>query len=143
MLQLIALIILLGSFVGISVMLFKKVPLLIELPVAESVGIGLFSKLKKRIKQLKRFSYFSVEAILQKVLLQTEKRANFWSTKLKQRAEKRDLSDDYWCKLKISTRSSSLSSRKRTVRKSVKSKPRAKTKVRKTSRKVKKSDTPG
>jgi len=107
--ELIAIIILLCSVVGMGVIIFRKIPLLVELPAVLSEKGEPFSlKLKKKIKELLPFKNFSYEVFLQKLIskirilsLKTDSQTFNWLQKLKERTKKEKLeNDNYWEKLK-------------------------------------------
>ncbi|PIR02213.1 MAG: hypothetical protein COV63_01685 [Candidatus Nealsonbacteria bacterium CG11_big_fil_rev_8_21_14_0_20_37_68] len=110
--MLIAIIILICSFLGILVILFRKIPALVE--ISSGVGISqpnVFSKLKNgAVNQVKSFSFNN---FLQKLLLRikiltlkTENKTGVWIEKLRQKTKEEEKtcdkgsSDNYWEQLK-------------------------------------------
>ncbi|MCK4454020.1 hypothetical protein KAU51_01560 [Candidatus Parcubacteria bacterium] len=70
MAALIATIILFGSLSGMAVILFRKVPVLVELPsIPGKEQEGLFLKTKRKIKELDFFEIFDFKNFLQKFLM--------------------------------------------------------------------------
>ena len=109
--ELIAIIILFSSFVGIGVIVFRKLPALVELPEMPSQfdfkKIPL--KLKEKIVILNPFKNFSNEIFLQKVVSKTrilalrmESKMSHWLQKLREQAQrkKEKQNDNYWKDLK-------------------------------------------
>jgi hypothetical protein len=111
MVELIAVIILMGSIFGMAIILFRKIPLIKKLP--ETAG-GLsfetkISKIKGKIKKIKYSESPSFEILLQKVLskirilsLKTEKKTSSWLQRLREKSIKKKENDKYWQKLKTS-----------------------------------------
>lgn len=108
-------IILVGSFVGISVVLFKKIPVLTEIEESSSESSESWqSKIKNIVQKIIQYfpgaEKFKYELYLQKTLskiriltLKTESQTGLWLEKLRQKAnQKNGLSQDnnYWQKLK-------------------------------------------
>lgn len=114
MLELIALALLITSFLGMIGIIFYKIPVLIELPQTEedkSEKESLFKKLKEKIKEffILAIKSFPLEKILQKILskiriltLKLENRIAIWLQKLREKAHKKktEESDNYWKRLK-------------------------------------------
>lgn len=107
MTEIIAAIILIGSLLGMGIIIRRKLPLVSELP--ETV-LGQKEPLAK-IKNLLPVKGFSSEIFLQKMLskiriltLKTENKTSNWLQKLREKSKKRKLfeEDDYWQKLKDS-----------------------------------------
>jgi len=110
MTELIATIILVSSLIGMAVILFRKIPVLVELPeisLQKEEG-KLFLRLKEKIKEISPFKSFSFEIFLQKLLskiriltLKIENKTANWLQKLRERAQKKKLENDhYWEELK-------------------------------------------
>ena len=113
MIELIATIILVFSFIGMGVILFRKIPVLVELPVLpQKKACPIILKFKEKIKTLNPFKNFSFEIFLQKILskiriltLKTDNKTSNWLQKLRERARKKKLeNDNYWEELKKSTK---------------------------------------
>ena len=69
MVELIVLIILIGSFLGIVIIFVKKIPVLVTLPLEEKTSKpNLFTKLKDKVLEKHPFKSFSFEIFLQKIL---------------------------------------------------------------------------
>ncbi len=118
MIELIATIILVGSLLGIVVILFRKIPVLAELPdyepsnVVISFPVRWCKNLKEKIKNISVFKSFSSEIFLQKILskirilsLRVENKIASWLQKLRERSlkEKNLENDNYWEELKKPT----------------------------------------
>lgn len=115
MIELIATIILVGSLLGMAVILFRKIPALAELPEVSAERFnwkGTFLGLKEKLKILNPFKSFSSEIFLQKILskiriltLRTENKTANWLQKLREKAlKKKNLeNDNYWEELKKPT----------------------------------------
>ena len=109
-----ATIILLLSLIGMGLILYRKTPLLVNLPevVKQPSTENLFSKLKNRIKNIPAIKSFSSDVFLQKIIskirilsLKTDAKTLNWLQKLREKAQKRKLSDvNYWLKIKKATR---------------------------------------
>jgi hypothetical protein len=108
MIEIIALIILLGSFVGMGVIVYRKIPVLIALPIRGNAIPRIFGSLKYRIKNNEAIKSFSVETILQRYLskimvfvLKIENKIGEWLMKLRQKniQKKTKFSNDYWQKI--------------------------------------------
>jgi len=112
--DLIAIIILVGSLVGMAVIIFRKIPVLVKLPVLpQKKEEKLLLKLKGKIKILNPFKNFSFEIFLQKILskirilsLKSENKIGSWLQRLRERSQrkKEEGNDNYWEKLKKSTK---------------------------------------
>lgn len=112
MLELIAIIILFGSFLGMTVILFQKIPVLEKMPIPEAPQERLSFQIKSKTKDL--FSSFSPESILHKFLLKfkililkTENKTSQLLKKLQKRAvekQEENDNDDYWKELKKAKR---------------------------------------
>ena len=112
--ELIALIVVCSSFIGISFLVLRAVPKLKEMPEPEA--IFLKKELKKKIREkteeaLKKNSNF-VESFLHKLLskvrilsLKTDKKTSEWITKLRERSLTRTKEiDNYWKEIKASVK---------------------------------------
>lgn len=115
MIVLIATIILGISFLGIIWILFRKIPVLLSLPVAPAKESFFFKRFQK-IKKINPFKNFSYEIFLQKILskirilsLRAENKTSGWLQKLRQKSqnkkEKENNNDNYWEELKKVTKS--------------------------------------
>lgn len=113
--ELIAIIILAGSLLGMKIILFRKIPILLKLPetTAGMPEESFFSSiLKKKTKILNPFNYFSNEIFLQKILskirvltLKTDNRTSNWLQELRKKSQKDNFKEDnYWKELKTSLR---------------------------------------
>lgn len=107
MLEIIFLIILFVSVLGMGIMVFLKKPFLAELSLK-----GKHSSLrgiKKRISKNGTLKFFSGRLLLQKILskfrvltIKTENKTSNWLIKLRQKSaqNKNKFSEDYWKKIK-------------------------------------------
>lgn len=112
MLELIAIIILLSSIAGMSLIIWRKIPVLVTLPTkVKEPRESFFSKLKNKVKILNPLKSFSSEIFLQKILskirvltLKVDNLTGNWLAKLRERVKKKKEieSDNYWEKLKES-----------------------------------------
>ncbi len=111
MVELIAIIILGSSLIGIGATVFRKIPILLNLPETTTIERkeSLILRLKSRIGNISIFRNFSYELFLQKILtkiriliLRTENMTFLWLQKLRENNKKRTLerTDKYWEKLK-------------------------------------------
>lgn len=108
MIGLIAATILIGSALGIFVILFRKIPILIEAPktIEKPLLTDWWQRLKENIKNLPPLKSLSSEIFIQKVLSKTRiltlrienKIANYLQ-KLREKAQKKH-NDNYWQELK-------------------------------------------
>lgn len=110
---LITTIILIFSLFGIGVILFRKIPVLVELPevIEKPKEEKFISKLKEKIKGLSIIKSFSSEIILQKILskvriltLKADNKTFNWIQKLREKYKKKKIkeNDNYWSNLKDS-----------------------------------------
>lgn len=119
MFEIFFIIILLGSLIGLIIMMLIKVPLLVEL-VPKEGGINLFEKINKKIKVHGFLKFFSGELLLHKILskfkvftIRTENKTSSLLINLRQKSiEKKNgsnndnnignskFSGDYWKKVK-------------------------------------------
>jgi len=116
--ELIAIIILLCSVVGIGVIIFRKIPILVELPEVSprkkrQKVPGFFQKGIEKIKKIGPFKSFSFEIFLQKLLskiriltLKTDNKTSSWLQKLREKTKKNKSkeNDNYWEEIKKSTK---------------------------------------
>jgi len=101
--------ILLFSFLGLIILIFRKIPILVNLPAV--AGEGFISKIKSRIKESPGFKNFSFEIFLQKIIsqirvlsLKTDHKTFSWLQKLREKTQKKKLEDGkYWEEIKNST----------------------------------------
>lgn len=109
MLQLIALIILIGSTISVGVILFRKVPALAALPDENITKEGTVAGLFARIKSPPFLKSFSFEILLQKILskiriltLKIENQTASWLELLRAKAQKKKVyeNDNYWKEIK-------------------------------------------
>jgi hypothetical protein len=114
MAEIIAIIILVGSLLGIGVILFRKIPVLVELPevLEKSFQEPSWLKFKKKIKNIPGLKSFSFEMFLQKLLsrirvltLKTDNKTSGWLQKLREKSQKNKFqeNDNYWKEIKKST----------------------------------------
>jgi hypothetical protein len=111
MAELIALIVLICSLIGIGIILFRKIPLLLELPETIPSSFN-WQNLFFKIKNLNPFKGISIEILLQKILskiriltLKTDNKTSSWLQKLREKSQKKKIqeNDNYWQELKKST----------------------------------------
>ncbi len=109
MIVLIATIIFFIGFIGMSVIVIKKIPVLNGLSEVDIVKPGVLSKLKHKIKNNGTVKSFSKELLLQKILskfriltLRTDKKTSNLLAKLRQKSleNKKKFSDDYWKRIR-------------------------------------------
>jgi hypothetical protein len=109
MAELIAIITLFSSLIGMGVILFRKIPVLLTLPEILPQKESFFSKLKKKLKKLNPFRNFSYEIFLQKILtririlsLRTDNKTFNWLQKLREKTQKKksEKKDNYWEEVK-------------------------------------------
>jgi len=107
--ELIAAIILIIGLIGVAVIIFRKIPVLVGLPLQEIEKSRVLGELKDKIRNNGTLESFSGEILLQKLLskirvltLKTDKKTDSWLTKLRQRSleKKKKFPADYWKKLK-------------------------------------------
>jgi hypothetical protein len=110
--ELIAFIILIGSFLGVAVLVCRKIPVLVELSEAalpQTNWREAVLSLAKKIKNSSPFKDFSAEVFLQKILskvriltLKTDNKTSSWLQKLREKSKKQefDPDDSYWKELK-------------------------------------------
>jgi hypothetical protein len=109
MAELIAIIILVCSLIGMGVIVFRKIPILLTLPEDLPQKESFISKLKERLKKLNPFRNFSYEIFLQKVLtkirilsLKADNKTFNWLQKLREKYKKTKIEekDNYWEEVK-------------------------------------------
>jgi len=105
MFQIIVLLILLISFIGMGVIIYRKIPVLVAL-APEQIKTRSLEEIKEKIK---RNGSFSIKKILEKILskfrvltLKTEYKTSNLLIKLRQKSiqEKNKFSEDYWKKVR-------------------------------------------
>ena len=107
-----SIIILFGSLLGMGVVIWRKIPVLVELPeIAPKKEEKLFEKAKKKINEISFVKSFSSEIFLQKLLsrvriltLKTDNKTSSWLQKLREKSQKKKLNDNYWEEIKKSTK---------------------------------------
>jgi hypothetical protein len=105
------LIILIVSFLGLVIFIYRKIPAMANLPIGNtSAENGFFLKIKNKAKNLPGVKSFSTEVFLQKIISQARvlslkadhKTAN-WLKTLRQKTQKKKLENgDYWQEIKNS-----------------------------------------
>ena len=113
MIELIAKIILMGSIFGIGLILFRKIPVLLEMPVdIQKTEKPFFSNLINKNKSFRMIKTISLENVLQKILsririltLKVENKTSKWLQKLREKSQKKKEieNDNYWEELRKST----------------------------------------
>lgn len=106
--ELIAIVILLTSFLGMVVIIYRKIPVLVELPeILPEKGESIVLKLKEKIKILNSFKNFPYEIFLQKILskirilfLKAENKTFNWLQRLREKSKKKKEEDNYWEEIK-------------------------------------------
>lgn len=100
------------SFVALTVIVLKKIPLLLNLPETEPAKLN-WKEMSVKIKDSVFSDKFSFEILLQKILsrirvltLKTDHKTSSWLQKLRQRDQKKkfDEGDNYWQEIKNHTR---------------------------------------
>ena len=116
MFEIFFIILLLGSLIGIGIVMYLKIPVLVELTPPKK-GTGFFGSMREKIKTQGVFKFFSRELLLHKLLskfrvltLKTENKTSTLLADLRQKSiEKKNgdtpdgnpkFSDDYWKKVK-------------------------------------------
>jgi len=112
--DIIYLIILIVSFSGLSFLIFKKIPVLREMPEPEAIFLkkDLKKKIREKTKEVIKERSNSLEAILHKLLskirilsLKTDKKMSDWIIKLRERSVERTKDfDNYWKEIKASVK---------------------------------------
>lgn len=113
MLEILSVIFFWGSFIGLGIIGYKKIPILNELP-KEKINLDIKNNLlnlKKEAIEKNPFKGFSFEIFLQKILskirilnLKIENKTANWLQKLREKSckKKENEKDDYWKKIKKS-----------------------------------------
>lgn len=100
------------SLIGMGVIIFRKMPALLELPEETLPSETVFKTLFSKIKNLNVFKEFSFELFLQKILskirvltLKTDSKTSNWLQRLREKAlrKKNSENDNYWQEIKGST----------------------------------------
>lgn len=115
MIEIIAIIILVISLFGMGIIIFRKIPILAELPeISEGRSKeNIWLRLKNKVLNLSFFKSFSFEIFLQKILskirvltLKTDNQTSNWLQRLRERAQKKKIveNDNYWQELKNSAK---------------------------------------
>lgn len=112
--DIIALIVLIVSFLSLSVLIFKKIPALKAMPEPEAIFLKkeLKKKIRERTKKVIKERSNSLEAILHKLLskirilsLKTDNKMSDWIKKLRERSLERTKDfDNYWKEIKASVK---------------------------------------
>ena len=112
--EIIPIIILLVSLFAVLTIIFRKIPILAELPeISEGhVKEAPWFKIKNRIRVFRIFHSFSFETFLQKILskiriltLRTDNKTSNLLQKLREKAQQKNLGDEnYWQGLKDSAK---------------------------------------
>jgi len=109
MIELIAIIILLLGLIGMSIIIVRKIPVLVDLAPEKIGGPGILRKIKDKVKSNGTLKSFSAEILLQKALskirvlsLRADRQTCDWLAKLRQNAieKKKKFSEDYWKKIR-------------------------------------------
>lgn len=102
MIELIAIIILLTGFIGMSVVIIRKMPVLAELSPEEINESGTLKKIKESIKNNGTLKYIFSEVFLQNILSKIRILILKAESSLRQKAleNKNKFSEDYWKKIK-------------------------------------------
>ncbi len=109
MAEIIAIVIFIGSFLGMVTMVWRKIPILLTLPEVETLPKeSLFSNLKRKIKKYYPLKNFSLESFLQKVIykirilvLKADVKTWHWLQRLREKAQKKKVKEDhYWEEIK-------------------------------------------
>jgi len=111
MAELIAAITLIGSILGMVIIIFRKIPVLAQLPeISPSPGFNArIRKILERIRITKHFKLPPFEIFLQKILskikiltLKIETKTESWLRKLREKTQKKKENEKYWQELKKS-----------------------------------------
>ena len=108
MIELVSAIIFFTSLIALGVILYWKIPLLLEMP---EVALSPFNwqQFFSKIKRLAPFRNFSPETFLQKILskiriltLRTDSKTSGWLQKLREKEQKKKFgeNDNYWKEIK-------------------------------------------
>lgn len=111
MVELIALLVLFSSFLGMTIIIVRKIPVLAQLPeVPTRFDFKIIKiKIQKIAEKIKNFKYLKIpsfEILLQKILskiriltLKIENKTGNWLQKLREKTKKKKENDKYWEKL--------------------------------------------
>ena len=111
MVELIALLVLFSSFLGMTIIIVRKIPVLAQLPeVPTGFDFKIIKiKIQKIAEKIKNFKYLEIpsfEILLQKILskiriltLKIENKTGNWLQKLREKTQKKKENDKYWEKL--------------------------------------------
>ena len=112
--EIIPIIILLVSLFVVLTIIFRKIPILVQLPEISEGHIkeGFWFKIKNRIRGFRIFHSFSFETFLQKILskiriltLRTDNKTSNLLQKLREKAQQKNLgNENYWQELKGSAK---------------------------------------
>lgn len=109
--EIIAMAILVGSILGMGIIIFRKIPTLLTLPEVEvSAKESVASMLKRKFNQYRPFKNLSLDSFLQKLLykirllaLKTDVKTWHWLQRLREKSQKKKLEEDnYWDEIKKS-----------------------------------------
>ena len=112
MVEVVSLIIFAVSFTVLAVIVFGKIPSLVQLPETVPSQID-WQGFLSRVKTLNIFKDFSFEILLQKILskvrvltLKTDNKTSGWLQRLREKSQKKKFAedDDYWEKVRKSTK---------------------------------------
>ncbi|MFH1582491.1 MAG: hypothetical protein ABIA08_01895 [bacterium] len=112
MLEIIFAVIFFISFLGMGIIIYRKLPELVNLPEKSLASLG-FKQMISELKESKSGSTASIELVLQKVLsrvriviLKSDNKTSNWLQSLRQRSQKNKFSenDTYWKDVKKMTR---------------------------------------
>jgi len=108
--EVLALIIFVGSGMGMLILIFPKIPLLRALP-ERGEKFPPFEQIKRKVRRNTFFSSFSLEKTLQKFLLRIkilslkfENKISDWLSQLRERKKEQEEIDDYWEKIRKATK---------------------------------------
>ena len=97
--ELVAIIILFGSLLGMGAIILRKIPVLVELPevIKKPSGELFWPKLRRKIKNTPGFKSFSYEVFFQKILskirilsLKSENKTGSWLQRLREKSRKKE-----------------------------------------------------
>ena len=113
MVQLISIIIFAVSFIALGVIIFRKIPCLLQLPETAPAQTD-WQSFVSRIKTQKPFNDFSFEILLHKILskvriltLKTDNKTSNWLQGLREKSQKKKKfgeDDNYWENVRKSTK---------------------------------------
>ena len=103
------------SFIGIVVIIFRKIPILLTLSVVNiaSPGKSFWLKLREKIQNIPSLKSFSSGIFLQKILskirilsLKADNKTFIWLQRLREKAQKKKAKENnnYWEEIKKSTK---------------------------------------